>query len=64
MATIPILQPTTFVTYDPRNFQFIGSIPEEILVKVPKDNVIVTKYRKLPLSGVCLILDDLQTLLD
>ncbi|CAI9276275.1 unnamed protein product [Lactuca saligna] len=40
MEAIPTLQTSTFVISDPRNFTFISSIPEVMLVRVPSDNSI------------------------
>ncbi|CAI9279877.1 unnamed protein product [Lactuca saligna] len=42
----------TFFTTDPRNFDFVGSIPEVVMEKVPLNNVIIKAYQKLPLFGV------------
>lgn len=64
MAPTPILQLTTFVMSGPKNFTFIGSIPKEMLVKVPNDNVIVYEYQKLSSSVVRPMLDDLRRLID
>lgn len=36
---------------DPYKFNFVGSILEVMLVKVPSDNVNVNEYCKLPASG-------------
>lgn len=60
MAAIPILQTSMFVMSNPRNFTFIGSIPEEMLMKVPHDNAIVNAYRKSPSSSIRLMTDELR----
>nr|KAJ0184447.1 hypothetical protein LSAT_V11C900494330 [Lactuca sativa] len=52
IAATLTLQTTTFVMSDPRNFAFVGSIPEVMLEKVPVNNDIIRAYRKLPSSGV------------
>lgn len=44
MAGISRLQTSNFVMSDPRNFSFIGSIPDEMLERVPLDNAIVREY--------------------
>ncbi|CAI9303851.1 unnamed protein product [Lactuca saligna] len=49
---------------DPRNFSFIGLIPDEMLEKVPLDNAIMRKYQKLPPSGVRPMLAELRQLID
>ena len=59
IAATLTLQTTTFVMSDPRNFAFVGSIPEVMLEKVPVNNDIIRAYRKLPSSGVRLISTDL-----
>lgn len=46
--------------YDPRKFNFVGSIPEAMLGKVPLDNVIVNEYRNQPTSGVLPMSDELR----
>lgn len=53
VATIPIVQTSTFMMYDPKKFNFVGSVLKVMLGKVPSDNAIVNKYRKQPTSGVC-----------
>ena len=50
MAAIPILYTSTFVMFDPRNFNFVGSIPEGMLVKVPSNNAIFNEYHNLASS--------------
>lgn len=52
MAEFLTLHTTTFVMLDPRNFEFVGSIPEALLKKVLLDNAIIRAYRKMPSSGV------------
>lgn len=52
MTDIPMLETTTFVMSDPKNFKFVGSIPEALLEKVPLDKPIIRAYRTLPSSGV------------
>ncbi|CAH1413867.1 unnamed protein product [Lactuca virosa] len=52
IAEILMLQTTTFVMSDPRNFEFVGSIPKVLMKRVLLDNAIIRAYRKLPSSGV------------
>lgn len=59
MEVIPTLQNSMFMMSDPRNFAFVGTILEEMLLKVPSDNMIVNEYRKIPSSGVHPIMDEL-----
>lgn len=63
MVIILILQTLTFVMSDPRNFTFIGLIPEEMLVKVPSNNDVVNAYPSLSSSAVRLMSDDLRNLI-
>lgn len=60
MATIPILQTSSFVTFDPTKFSFVGYILEAMWLNVPTDNVIVNEYQKLPASGVRPVTEDLD----
>lgn len=55
---------TTFVMLDPRNLEFIGSIPDVMLKKVPLDNAIIRSYRKFPSSGVRPIPAELKKVVD
>nr|KAJ0206901.1 hypothetical protein LSAT_V11C500287920 [Lactuca sativa] len=64
MSEILILQTTTFVMSDPRNFKFVGSIPDVMLEKVPLDNAIIKDYRKLPSFGARPIPGELQKIID
>ncbi|CAH1433602.1 unnamed protein product [Lactuca virosa] len=48
---IPKMQTTTFVTSDPKNFDFIGSIPEVMLARVLLDNDIIKAYWTLQATG-------------
>lgn len=64
MVAIPTLQTYMFLMSDLGNFTFIGTILEEMLVKVPSDNVIVNAYRSLPSSGVRPMSDELRKLID
>ncbi|CAI9301846.1 unnamed protein product [Lactuca saligna] len=45
------MQTTTFVTSDPKNFNFICSIPEVMLDSVPLDNDIIKSYKEILNSG-------------
>lgn len=58
------MQTSTFVTTNPTSFTFIGSISKVSLSKVPSENVIIQKYRKLHVSGERPITDDLEAILD
>lgn len=64
MAEISTLQMSTFIMSDPHNFNFIGSVPVEMLEKVPIDNAILRECQKLPSSGVCPMPADLRKLID
>lgn len=64
MAEIPMMQTTTFVTTDPRNFDFVGSILEAIMEKVHLNNAIIRTYHKLPASGVQDIHTDLKKIIE
>lgn len=64
MAEIPTLQTSKFMMSDPKNFVFIGLIPEEILENVPLDNAIVRVYHKLPSFGVRPMPADIRQLID
>ncbi|CAI9294683.1 unnamed protein product [Lactuca saligna] len=48
-AEMPTLQMFTFLMSDPRNFDFLGQIPIEMLEKVQLDNSIVKEDMKLTL---------------
>lgn len=63
MATISTLQTSMFVTSGTWNFSFIGSIPKELLVKVPSDNAIMNTNRNFPSSGVRPLPDELRRLI-
>lgn len=52
MVKFPMMQTTTFVTTDPQNFDFVGSIPKTMMEKVLWNNAIIRAYRKLFVSGV------------
>lgn len=60
MAAIMFLQTSSFVTFDPTKFSFVGSIPEAMLLNDPTDNVIVNEYRKLRVFGVRPMPEDLK----
>lgn len=49
---------------DPRIFDFNGSIPDEMLERVPIDNAIVRDYQKLPSSGVQSMPAELRKMID
>lgn len=49
---------------DARNFDFIGTIQDAMLFKVPLDNAIVREYQNLPSSSVGLMPVDLRQLID
>ncbi|CAI9303118.1 unnamed protein product [Lactuca saligna] len=51
MAAIPTLQTSTFFMPDPRNFTFVGSIPDAMLEKVPLKSAIVRKDSKCRFLG-------------
>lgn len=57
---ILILQTSTFIMSDPSKFNFVGSILEAMLVKVPSDNAIVNAYCKQPTSGVHPMTEELR----
>lgn len=61
---ILMMNTSTFVTYDSKNFHFIGSIPEVQLARVPLDNEIIRIYRQIPLQGERSIPPSLQIVLD
>ncbi|CAH1449860.1 unnamed protein product [Lactuca virosa] len=54
----------SFVNFDLKNFNFVGSIPEVMLARIPLDNVIIQGYRKIPNSGVHKVHALLQGILD
>ncbi|CAH1443868.1 unnamed protein product [Lactuca virosa] len=54
---------TTFVTFDPKNFNYVGSILKVMLPRVPFDNDIIKAYREIPNSGVREIPASLQAAL-
>ena len=64
IAEIPTLQTTTSVMLDPKNFEFVGSIMEVLLKRVPLDNAIIRAYQKLPSSGVRPIPAELKKVID
>lgn len=64
IAEISILQTTTFVKSDPRNFEFVGSIPEVLLKRVPLENAIIKDYRKFPSSSGRAIHVELKKIID
>ncbi|CAI9264306.1 unnamed protein product [Lactuca saligna] len=60
MADIPSFQTTTFIKSDPRNFRFVGSIPDVMFEKIPLENSIIREYHNFPCSGVHPIPAELQ----
>lgn len=51
MVAIPIFHTSNFIVSDPTKSDFVGSIPEAMLIKVPADNVLIIEYRKKPTYG-------------
>lgn len=49
---------------DPQKFDFVGSIPDVLLEKVPLDNAIIRAYRKSSLFSVRPIPAELQKIID
>lgn len=47
-----MIQTSNFVTTGLRNFDFVGSIPQVMMEKVPLNNAINRSNWKLPLSGL------------
>lgn len=47
IVVIPRMETTTLSTYDPKNFDFVGSILEVMLARVPSDNDIIKVYKEL-----------------
>ncbi|CAI9271425.1 unnamed protein product [Lactuca saligna] len=62
MADIPKLQSTTFIIIDPRNFNFVGSIPEVMLAKVSMENDLIREYCSLTSFGIFPIPIELQVI--
>lgn len=63
MARFLIPQTTKFVVSDPRNFKFVGSIPDAMFEKVLLDNAIIRAYWKFPSGGARLISMELQKII-
>lgn len=49
---------------DPQNFDFVGSILDALLEKVPLDNAVIRAYRTIPSSGVRPIPTESQKIID
>ncbi|CAI9259744.1 unnamed protein product [Lactuca saligna] len=64
IAAIPIFHTSNFIVSDPTKFDFIGSIPEAMLLKVPTNNVLISEYRKKPASDSRPMPEDLRRALE
>ncbi|CAH1414690.1 unnamed protein product [Lactuca virosa] len=60
----PKMQTAMCVNSDPKNFNFVGSIPEVMLARVPLDTVFIQEYRKNPNIVDREVLASLQVILD
>lgn len=59
LAEIPIVHTSNIKVSDLTKLNFIGSIPEAMLLNVPIHNLVVNEYQKKPASGVHPMPEDL-----
>lgn len=64
VADIPKMKMATFVTSDPMNFTFVGSISDVMLDWVHVYSDIIKAYREIPNSGIREIIYSLQKALE
>lgn len=64
MSSISYLHTTNIILADNYKFWFVGSILEATFRDIPAASKILEAYMKLPVSGFCSLMPDMQLIID